>query len=631
MVRVWIAKYIKSRFLNKLLLLNSFIIISTVSVLVILIFNYISSTLKEQAISYNSQVLEAVNSYFFDQNKNFKKTMNYMYYGELLETGGGYSVIQAFQDVNKYRQSVQSDLSAATSSEIVEKTAYIYHFMTARALPSDSNMSDMLLVNASFDFQLSTGRNGKFAQHVPTISDYIDHSRRNTHINSQRIRYIPAFNKTTGQDPKFMYAIYDYLRDPDDPSQYVGYMVSTYDADSIKSVFAGFKLNVIGSILILTPDGDVLFDSSGQFYGKRFPYEDIIASPDRSTTIDHSIVNVYRDEDYGFAVVGMIPKSDLYKGITKFTHVILTTTLACLTAILLLSFFGSSIFSKRLANVLHTIKEIQRGNLTARIQFKGKNDEVGLIAHNLNIMSEKLEDYIQRELTLELRRKEAELKQRTAELYALQSQINPHFLYNTLETIRMTAIVTQDQTVSQMIKILAKLIRSSVKDEMIISVDDELRYCRSFLELYSLRFGDLLEVIIDIEDEILPYGIPNHLLQPIIENTIFHGINLNNYDNVITVKGSKANGCIVLSVSDNGHGMDAMRLATLTDKLKNLHMYSQESIGLVNVESRTKLIYGDHCGLEIKSGRHLGTEVILTILALTKEELLAHVQGVDRG
>ncbi|MBP1991502.1 sensor histidine kinase [Paenibacillus eucommiae] len=629
MIRVWIAKYIKSRFLNKLLLLNSLIIISTVSILVFFIFYYISNTLKEQAISYNSQILQSVSSYFLDQNKTFKKTMNYIYYGDLLENSGGYSVIQAFQDVNQYRQSDPSDKSAI-SSEIVEKTAYIYHFMTSRALPSDTHMSDMLLVNPSFDLQLSTGRNGRLTRYVPTIRDFIDNSRSDAHINSQRIHYIPSFSKTTGRDPKFMYAIYDYLRDPNDPSLYVGYMLSTYDADSVKSAYERFNLNLTGIILILTNDGDIIFDSSGQFYGKPFPYKEIITSPNRSTIINNSIVDIYRDEDYGFAVIGIIPKSDLYKGIHKFTQVILSTTFACLIVILLLSFFGTSIFSKRLANVLHTIKEIQRGNLSARVNFKDRNDEVGLISYNLNIMSEKLEDYIGRELALELRRKEAELKQKTAELYALQSQINPHFLYNTLETIRMTAIITQDQTVSQMIKILAKLIRSSIKDEMMISIDDELRYCRSFLELYSLRFGELLEVIIDIEDEILPYGIPKHLLQPIIENTIFHGINLNKNDNVITVKGSKVNDYIVLSVSDNGHGMDATRLASITNKLKNLHMYSQESIGLMNVESRTRLIYGDNCGLQIKSSHHMGTEVILTILALTKEELFEHVQGFDR-
>ncbi|QJD86271.1 sensor histidine kinase [Cohnella herbarum] len=585
--------------------------------------------MKEQALSYNEEVLQSVSSFFADQNANLKKTMNYIYYGETMENGRGNAIISSFQYLNSHSPK-SSNLSI--SNETRKNAESVYSFLDERALPSDPNLLDTLLVNATFDFKLMGTRNGlmKTEQYFPKLSAAITENSKDSNINRNKTYLIPAFAETRDDSSPRVYSIYDYLRDPEDPSVSIGYLIMTYRSDMLKKAYERYQKYLVGTILILSQDGGIIFDSSGQYYDKPFPYSSAILESSGSTmTIRNSIININENEEYGFLVVGMIPQSELFSDVRSITRVISYTALVCLLLTLALTFLGTSVFSKRLGDVLRTIKEIQKGNLSARALTQDRKDEVGLIAYNLNLMSERLEEYIKREYIWELQRKDAELKQKTAELYALQSQINPHFLYNTLEAIRMKALSMQDYTVSQMIKMLANLFRSSIKDEMVISIDNEIRYCRSFLELYNLRFEELFEVVVDVEEEILTYGIPKHLLQPIVENSIVHGIDMSRDNNVITINGRRAGNLIQISVYDNGNGIEPARLGLINNQLQNLHMFGQENIGLVNVESRIKLIYGNECGIHIQSGNG-GTKITLTLSAMTKEELRRNVQSIDR-
>ncbi len=630
--------YIQNRFFNKLLLLYSAIIIVTISVLIFIVVTSITGLLREQAITYNKQVLQLVSEHFHKQNKNFKKMMNDLYIKNDLDRS--HTLYDAFINLNPYNKessnnaALESDSPSAISIEHRERAAYINRFMFDTALPSDPDIIEMVLTNRTFNFEISSTRytsSINLGNYFTDLRQYIE-SRDISNINEQKTYIFPALSVTNKNSSLNLYGIYDYIRRPDNPADYSGFMILTYNAESFRSAYEQFEKYLIGTLLVLSPDGEVIYDSSGEYYAKPFPYWKQVQQSSENVVIGskRSIVNVNKDDDYGFMTIGIIPLNELHMGINSINLKVLIAALICILITIVLTVLSTTRFSGRLKEVLQMIREIQKGNLSAK-SVKNDSDEVGLIAHNLNLMSGKLDEYIKREFVLELRRKDSELKQKTAELYALQSQINPHFLYNTLEAIRMKAISSRDTETGQMIKILAKLFRSSIKDEMIITLQEEMNYCQSLLELYYIRFQSKLDVVFEVEDDILQFGVFRHMLQPIIENSIAHGIDLTREDNEITVQGRKDGDFIVISVSDNGQGMERERLDEITEQIRQSRMYTTRNIGLLNVESRIKLIFGEQCGLRMTSEKGRGTEVIVTILAKSKEDIQSDVQGTDRG
>jgi len=625
-MRSFFFNYIRNRFFNKLLLLYSVIIILTVSVLIFIIVTHITGLLKEQAITYNKQVLQLVEDHFHEQNRNLKNRMTNLY--TLSGSEKKDTVYDAFADVS--RRAAPDEITG----DLREKAAYVNRYMMDTVLSSDANILDMVMMNRTFDYEMSATR---YAAGMK-LSDYVEHIRQALtdraadDINARKTYILPAFNSSRGSDPLTVYAVYDYIRLPNDPSAYSGYMLLTYDTESFRRAYEPYRKYLIGTQLVLTTEGEVVYDSSGKYYNQPFPYWDLVQDSSDNRIIDgrESIVNVAKDDEFRFVTIGIIPLGELNQGIRSITRMMLIAASICLLVTIVLAVLSTRHFSKRLKDVLSRIKEIRKGNLTAR-PIKEHHDEVGIISRSLNQMSEQLDEYIKREFVLELRRKDSELKQKTTELYALQSQINPHFLYNTLEAIRMKALKSGDAEVGQMIKILAKLFRSSIKDEMIVTVREEMNYCQSLLELYSIRFQGRLEIEFDVEDGILDFGVFRHMLQPIIENSIAHGINLGKARNLITVQGRKSGEFITISVTDNGEGIDKDKLAGITEQLKRPKVYGARSIGLLNVEARIKLIFGDECGIHIMSEKGWGTEVKVTVLARSKEELQEHVQDSDRG
>jgi two-component system, sensor histidine kinase YesM len=298
--------------------------------------------------------------------------------------------------------------------------------------------------------------------------------------------------------------------------------------------------------------------------------------------------------------------------------------------ILILSFLSTKIFSHRVESVISAIKKIRKGDLSVRISVDDRpemQDEIGEISSNINIMCTQLSEYIKNEYVSGLRQKDAQLRKKEAQLYALQSQVNPHFLYNSLEIIRMKALKTGDSDLGRMIYLLSDMYRSIIKDELIVSLENELNYSKKMLEFYNIRYENRLELIYSFEKEILGFAVIKHLIQPIIENVLVHGINYDIAVNIIEIKGFMSNGDIVITVTDNGPGIESTTLAQIQKGLEDQVEYRKDSIGIANVNSRIKLTYGDQYGITIESLIGHGTVVTLKFSTKSKKELLDIVQG----
>ncbi len=225
-----------------------------------------------------------------------------------------------------------------------------------------------------------------------------------------------------------------------------------------------------------------------------------------------------------------------------------------------------------------------------------------------------------------------DLNKRQAQYLALQNQINPHFLYNTLESIRGEALIAGMDSVADMTEALAKFFRYTItKVENLVSVQEELDNCETYFLIQKYRFGDRIELHVECDaddwDDIMNCKIPKLTLQPILENSIIHGTELKVGRSNLIIAFERTKERLIIRISDDGIGMDEEKLAQLNGRLRSESSsmdYKQQNekggIALVNVNNRIHLIFGEEYGMHIYSIPDKGTDVEISVPLLTNEE-----------
>ncbi|WP_127579599.1 cache domain-containing sensor histidine kinase [Paenibacillus koleovorans] len=258
------------------------------------------------------------------------------------------------------------------------------------------------------------------------------------------------------------------------------------------------------------------------------------------------------------------------------------------------------------------LQESERGSMFQTDKDKPQLNEIKYITSSI------LSSYGEKqELENELRHRLALLDRAYA--VALQSQINPHFLYNTLETINWQALRLSngDNPVSEMITSLSLLLRFSLDGEdHLVSIRDEMANCQHYIDIQKIRYPRKFVVEWEMDEKLYGLKIPRITLQPLIENAIYHGIKPMNGEGLITVKGSLEGGHAVLRVADNGVGMAPEKVDQINRELADKHWISGNHIGVKNVNQRIKLTFGESSGLHIASYLGKGTEITVRISTL---------------
>lgn len=260
----------------------------------------------------------------------------------------------------------------------------------------------------------------------------------------------------------------------------------------------------------------------------------------------------------------------------------------------------------RLNMILDGMEQVMNGNLTERLPVNDNGDELDVISSRFNEMCEKLDLYIQKSYL-------AEIEQKNAQMQVLQSQINPHFLYNTLEAIRMKAITNGDREVGKMLYSMAVTFRAQLKEKDVITLAQELHYCKKYLELFEYRYQNRFCADVDCAIELLKCRIIKFVLQPLIENYFVHGIRMEADDNYMKIWAEKSGENIKIYVEDNGRGMTSEEIREKNENLKKNIYEKQASIGLSNVNRRVKAVYGGEYGVQIEKSSLGGVCVILEI------------------
>ena len=259
-------------------------------------------------------------------------------------------------------------------------------------------------------------------------------------------------------------------------------------------------------------------------------------------------------------------------------------------------------------NICGMTEKVAEGDFTARAEIVD-TEEIAVLSKSFNDMTVEIgtlvEDIKQQQTNLHI-----------TETKLLQAQINPHFLYNTLDTIVWLAEEEKRDDVIKMVTALSKFFRTTLsKGRDFITVGEEESHVRSYLEIQQFRYQDILDYSIEIDEEISEYVLPKLTLQPLVENALYHGIKNKRGKGMICISGKKCGEEIIFNVCDNGKGMSKEKLAELRRNIQKKNENLTDSFGLTNVNQRIHHYYGEQYGLEFESEENKGTKAIVTIKA----------------
>lgn len=339
-------------------------------------------------------------------------------------------------------------------------------------------------------------------------------------------------------------------------------------------------------------------------------------------------------------IVNIRSERNLLHKVNAFGVYLSTLTGGCIIGSLIFALILAHSITHPLALLERTIQKVTERDFNVKFNYKYQ-DEVGRLGNSFNFMVaeiremvDKLNEYIIRlQQEKEKVRHEQQLK-RQAELKALQAQINPHFLYNTLDSIHWMADKINAMDISRMTMALGMLFRTSLnKGRDFISIQDEVENVNSYLIIQKTRYGDLFDYLINIDGRLLNLLTIKLILQPLVENAIYHGVKEKNQAGIIEIHGEilENDGDVQFIISDNGMGMKPLMLDFINQKLeKCLSMETKlsedEGYGIYNVNERIKLYFGERYGLHYQSEWGQGTEVRILIPQISKEELWCYVQ-----
>lgn len=268
---------------------------------------------------------------------------------------------------------------------------------------------------------------------------------------------------------------------------------------------------------------------------------------------------------------------------------------ACMALLILfLSYSIPLSITRPITELCKVTDQVAKGDLTIRSNIK-TGAEVKKLSDSLNTMIDKINELLEQV-------KDEQVRLRKAEFERLQSQINPHFLYNTLDAIIWLAEAGQQKKVVSMVGSLSEFFRTSLnRGKDIISIREELQHVRSYLEIQQMRYQDILQYEIDVPEELEEYLIPKITIQPLVENALYHGIKNKRGTGMITVSGKKEEDFFLIQIRDNGIGIDEKRLEQVRDGIKNKILTGKDMYGLYNVHERIRLNFGEKYGISIES------------------------------
>ncbi|EMS69375.1 sensor histidine kinase [Ruminiclostridium cellobioparum] len=337
------------------------------------------------------------------------------------------------------------------------------------------------------------------------------------------------------------------------------------------------------------------YSKNGMYYGTR------------DLGKEHVILACQKLPNSDWTLVSITPFSEITAVGKELQNQMLLMFLLISTAAYILAYVISSSITKNISLLLKNIRLLKKGDFNIEITTKS-NDEIGELIENFNSMSARLKFLVDEQYRIGLEAK-------NAELLALQAQINPHFLYNTLDMINWSAINNNVPEISDTVQTLSRFYKLSLsKGSNIIPIRNEIEHVKMYMEIQNMRFENIFDFQVHIDEEVYQYTTIKIILQPIVENSVLHGIlQKDDRSGLILITGHVSEGVITLKVQDNGIGIKPEKLKTILTHESNTS--GTHGYGVRNINERIKLFYGEQYGLEYNSVPGKGTTVIIRIPA----------------
>ncbi len=388
----------------------------------------------------------------------------------------------------------------------------------------------------------------------------------------------------------------------------IGYINIVLKSRYFGDIIAGTSTIYSSGSYVVDKEGIIVCSNNENYIGKEFPMDINSIKTSRKTyynDIDSEKAFYYKGKVIrnGWTMVTTIPVNEFDKDIRKFTDMTALICLLAVAAAVCVAIILTGRLTKPTKRLLDSMKLFGKGNFSHRVIITSR-DEIGQISQEYNAMAENIEELIGRILNMEISQKQAEID-------FLKMQINPHFLYNTLDTISWMGTMNGNVEISEIAIALGNLLRATIKSESFIPVRQELESVKDYLFIQGYRFGDKFHVNYEVDEEALKYVLPNFILQPLIENAIIHGLEPKIGIGHLTLRICINQGFLSFGIMDDGLGMTKEEVRTLYEQCRN-GKYNN-SIGIKNVYRRLMLYYGAGCIFEIESDKNRGMKVNFTI------------------
>lgn len=390
--------------------------------------------------------------------------------------------------------------------------------------------------------------------------------------------------------------------------KHIGYIIIDVKRDTIINIFRPHRNGVPIHIVLLDDYLYTILDiqnpkMEGKYQNTSYlnKYKDVETKEFINELEKDNYLNVSYHDDF----TDITTMACVHFNIFQKLHGIMKTLLiiGCFISLLIcciISIILAEHISNPMKQLMNLMGQVEKGDFSVYSKFN-RNDEIGALGNYFNQMVQQLKVYLDKII-------EDQNKLRSTEIKMLQAQINPHFLYNTLDVIKWSAKLNRPEEVTTVVTNLAKILRSSIDcEDELATVSQSIEFIKSYIAIQKVKYNNSFDVKTIIEPSILEYKTLRLILQPFIENAIIHGLANIYYHGLITITGEKQEDYILFSIIDNGIGMTEERVKSIMSKKNDNH------IGIYNVNKRIKLYYGNQYGVDIESAKNQGTKVLIKI------------------
>lgn len=306
-----------------------------------------------------------------------------------------------------------------------------------------------------------------------------------------------------------------------------------------------------------------------------------------------------------FEILVTISKEKILTHVLFELRILMLGGLVLILILLYLLYRTFTKYSQQVDIIMGAMALVSEGDLNTRINEQETQFELKELSKGINTMLDNIEQYISDIYKLEI-------KQQDAHMRALQSQISPHFLYNTLEYIRMYALSEGSEELADVVYAFSTLLRNNTDQGKTTTLEKELSFCEKYVYLYQMRYPDRIAYHFEIDEALKDLVLPKFSVQPLIENYFVHGIDFSRNDNAISVKARLVDGQVKVLIRDNGKGISLQKLALIQTKLKSEQIELHDSIGLQNVNERLRAYFGPSFLMTITPNETKGIAIMLS-------------------